>query len=867
MAKTDATISVGADGSAFTAAVQGMAKGVETMANGITARLARMGQAFEGLSRLGSMVSGALRYVTGPASEVEDKAAALGVVLRTDAEAARELATDLQLMAANGVVSFDDLFGAARALGNVYQDSGNLKHWTGVFADIAAGSKISATRLGELVARLHDMGKAEFTELANAGIPIFEALGQVTGKDAAELQKLAAAGKIAMGDVLQAFKLMTSEGGKFHKMNETLSATTSGSFNTLSASISTCAGILGAPINDAIRPFLQELATMVQELRPQIEEVAGTLGGVFAGAAQAVRPVFELLASVAGYFNDMGRVIGYAAAALLVYAANANRAAASTFSFSTSIGSLWGKLKGLKLGSIFTSFSGMMGAAKRGFAGFCGFLSTSWKSVCISMGIAMRTAATVIKSALISTGIGALIVLIGEGISAIYNWFAGVDEGAQNAARSARQFERALKDIKKSAEGVQNEADMAAVEEQVESKLDDLKEEIAEAHAEGEKEKVKQLQAQYQELSKWMDAERGLMKVRVERAKAAERERQNMEEQKRLAEETARAEAERWKTIQQMRGQRSQTMFERDMEETRAAYSDSVEGSKRVIFLRLDKVGMRSVEQLEEEVRKLENVGNPTQWQLDRYQALADTLAKVDDELRRIDQAERASTAENEKRKKNYYDRRATFNESQDEDVYDAMDVAGQARYIENLAKGAGNYYGGINVRELRKELDELARVGAKENEARIAVLEKVLQLHVELVKRKKEYERVKADNKTALRIQALELSGQKAAADKLRAAQEYERRVAELQGQGYSKGAAEKLAAREGKMKEAAALQEKLQGAQVKFVQSSLASVGGGVSRRLGTGQLAEAKRHSKLLKEIRDEVKRGGKQAAVLA
>jgi hypothetical protein len=95
----------------------------------------------------------------------------------------------------------------------------------------------------------------------------------------------------------------------------------------------------------------------------------------------------------------------------------------------------------------------------------------------------------------------------------------------------------------------------------------------------------------------------------------------------------------------------------------------------------------------------------------------------------------------------------------------------------------------------------------------------------------------------------------------------ELAKRVAELKEQGYGQKAAEKQAGMEAKVAQAAELRSKLQSARTEVIQGNLASVGGGgVSYRIGGGQLAEAKKHSKLLKEIRDELA-GKNDVAVLA
>lgn len=166
----------------------------------------------------------------------------------------------------------------------------------------------------------------------------------------------------------------------------------------------------------------------------------------------------------------------------------------------------------------------------------------------------------------------------------------------------------------------------------------------------------------------------------------------------------------------------------------------------------------------------------------------------------------------------------------------------------------------------MREKLDELARADAKGNEWRIAELERVLELHVELVKRKRQYARTRWEDKQEMRARWLELSGDKRGADKVREKVEHAKRVEELRAAGATKAQAEKQAALEGKMRQAEELREKLSSGSASYIQSSLAAVGGGgFSMRIGDMQLAEARRHSKLLQEIRDYIK--GPRAAEVA
>lgn len=239
-----------------------------TMAMGIDAML-------NNLSRLKSAISavaGTFSAFTQAAAQKEDVSVKLGVMLG-DSGAGEELATSLERMATNGVVPMQELQAAAAALVGSFSDTSAISQWVGVFADIAAGSKLPASRLAELVARVEDMGKAEFTELANAGIPIFQALGEVTGKSTQELLKMSAAGEISRDTVLEAFKLMTAEGAKFHDLNATMSNTTAGSWATLAASWQEVMAEVGRQFNDIIRPVVQGIGSFLQKYKEDISAV------------------------------------------------------------------------------------------------------------------------------------------------------------------------------------------------------------------------------------------------------------------------------------------------------------------------------------------------------------------------------------------------------------------------------------------------------------------------------------------------------------------------------------------------------------------------------------------------------------------
>lgn len=184
MAKEDVVFTLGADGSAFTGALKKL-----------YGPLSKIGEAFMGLQGVAAGLQSAFSAAMAPIlayGELENTKVQLGIMLDNEA-AAERLTAALQSMATNGVVGMQNLVAAARALARVLPAE-QIAGWVGKFADIAAASQIPAERFAYMVARINDMGKAEFTELANAGVPIFEALGQVIGASAEEIVKMSARG-------------------------------------------------------------------------------------------------------------------------------------------------------------------------------------------------------------------------------------------------------------------------------------------------------------------------------------------------------------------------------------------------------------------------------------------------------------------------------------------------------------------------------------------------------------------------------------------------------------------------------------------------------------------------------------------------
>lgn len=748
MPKADANITVGADTTAFSKATDGLIKGV-------TEKLEKIGNVFMGAVGIGAglrSLADSFSAFTAPAAELENVATSLGVVMG-NAEAAERLTGSLERLATNGVVSFDELHRSARALTNVFQDDAVISHYVSRMADIAAGADIPASRLAELVARMEDVGKAELTELSNKGVPIYEALEEVMGKSRDEVVKLGNEGKVSCSAYLAALEKLTDEGGRYHQTNSKMSNTTKGSWDTLKASINECKAVLGEPMNDTLRPVLQDLATWIQNNKEEITAVGK-------GIVNVCTNVHLLTFALA--------VMG-------------NRMLASVVSV--------GKIR-----AAMTALSLNLSAMRMQM----GVQTTLWGTMWAGMVATTRAAVFAIKTALTSSGVGIAIWLLGEAVAWCVTKFGECEDAATDMGAAAQEAADAT-----------NKA-LAASKKEMEQK---------EAENRAERDRTRQ-----------------------------------MEEQARLAQEAADAEAERLKTVEGMARARRDAEFEKEMDALREVPDGLNGGERGVVRARLRRVGARSEAALYAERDRLEEQRSMTEEELRRYEEVAAAIGKIEEEHRKAAEAAAAHREENLRRRDNYYDRKSTDNQNRAEAAYEKKSIPAQEKQLRRDAQAAG-YWGEMNPDKIREHLDELARTGAKDNERSIAALERILHLHDELVERKARYQQQRTADMQSLRVQALELAGRKRAADALREELAVQERITELREQGASKKQATEQAELESKLRQAQEQRQRIQSARVEFIQGHQANVGGGgVSFRLGNTQLQESKKHSRLLKEIRD-------------
>lgn len=184
-------------------------------------------------------------------------------------ESARDLQSQLDHLAANGVVALDDLGKAAQNLSMHFRTNNTaIMSWSEVFADIAASGKISAEQLSNSWAKVMANGFADsraINQLQNQGIPIIKALAEEMGVAEKQVIELAKKREISADQYVNAIRKMRD--AEFSGKNSALSNTTIGSWETLKATFENAMG-------DMVSDKVLNMAGAFQTLTAKIEDAS-----------------------------------------------------------------------------------------------------------------------------------------------------------------------------------------------------------------------------------------------------------------------------------------------------------------------------------------------------------------------------------------------------------------------------------------------------------------------------------------------------------------------------------------------------------------------------------------------------------------
>lgn len=178
------------------------------------------------LKRTAAEIGGfvAIKQFSSDVIEATGKMQQLQVALSTilqDKSKADALLADISKFAVTTPFSIDDVATGAKQLLAYGSTADNVVGELSMLGDVASGLQIPLGQLIYLYGTLRTQGRAmtvDIRQFAGRGIPIYEELAKVLGVSKDQVGELVKEGKVGFKEVEQAFKNMTSEGGKFNNM-------------------------------------------------------------------------------------------------------------------------------------------------------------------------------------------------------------------------------------------------------------------------------------------------------------------------------------------------------------------------------------------------------------------------------------------------------------------------------------------------------------------------------------------------------------------------------------------------------------------------------------------------------------------------
>ena len=257
---------------------------------GLGASIMAVGSRLKGAFAIGAALgaTGVLGFGVKLAAEAEQAQVAFKTMLGS-AEKAKDVLGDLRQFAAETPFQLPELVGAARKLLAFGTSARDVVAELRMIGDVSAGVGSSVGDIAEIYGKARVQGRLfaeDMNQLTGRGIPIIGLLADQFKVATSDVRKLVESGQVGFPQIQQAFRDMTSDGGRFFKMMEEQSKTASGLFSTLKDNL----GAIARSIGEEILPLMKASTDLMLALMSKGE------GG---GAPTAARLSSSLLMSEA----------------------------------------------------------------------------------------------------------------------------------------------------------------------------------------------------------------------------------------------------------------------------------------------------------------------------------------------------------------------------------------------------------------------------------------------------------------------------------------------------------------------------------------------------------------------------------------
>lgn len=236
---------------------------------------------------------------------------ALSTILQ-DGDKASKLIGEITQFAAKTPFNLEDVASGAKQLLAYGSSAETVVDELSMLGDVAAGLQIPIGQLIYLYGTLRTQGRAmtvDIRQFAGRGIPIYEELAKVLGVTKDQVGELVTDGKVGFKEVEQAFKNMTSEGGKFNDLMEN-------SAGTWPQRMSNIQDTLFQKLNDfgnKYREVFEFGIGTTEELVEHLDDVISVIGGLIAayGTYKAALIATAVAQKAVGFVESIRLIMSY----------------------------------------------------------------------------------------------------------------------------------------------------------------------------------------------------------------------------------------------------------------------------------------------------------------------------------------------------------------------------------------------------------------------------------------------------------------------------------------------------------------------------------------------------------------------------
>lgn len=234
---------------------------------------------------------------------------ALSTILQ-DKSKADQLIAEIVQFAAKTPFNLDDVATGAKQLLAYGSSADNVVKELSMLGDVASGLQIPIGQLIYLYGTLRTQGRAmtvDIRQFAGRGIPIYEELAKVLGVSKDQVGELVKEGKVGFKEVEQAFKNMTSEGGKFANLMENSAGTWSQRLSNIEDTLFQKMNEFGNKYKEVFEFGIGTAEDLVESL----DDVLSVMGGLIAayGTYKAALITAAVAQKAVGFVESI-RLIG-----------------------------------------------------------------------------------------------------------------------------------------------------------------------------------------------------------------------------------------------------------------------------------------------------------------------------------------------------------------------------------------------------------------------------------------------------------------------------------------------------------------------------------------------------------------------------